>query len=190
MTEDDKLRFHKLLDELRASNMQYEWVSQAVGTATDLANDDAWPDNHRNRHYFFDNMAQEAFTDVILKYIADSLRKSKKAKGITLFHGNITDKGMRSFLDALKETKAPISNLEFCDLRGVTDISLQELPTIIKLKHITKCDVSGLVGISDNLKKEIAKATASVRKMNLNKVTNKLKSANSEPLLRPKRYDR
>ena len=49
------------------------------------------------------------------------------------------------------------------------------LPNIIKTKCITKCEVSGYLKISDDLKKEINKATAEVRKSIFNKGQSTLK---------------
>lgn len=154
-----------LLDKLAKANISYESVSDTLDFIYALANDrPVWIDNKESRHYSFDKMPQDSFTDIILEQIAEALRKSKQAKGITLFHGTVTDKGMKLFIDALKETKAPISELCIDDLKGITDASLKDLPNIIKEKAIIKCDVSGLK-ISEDLKKEINKATAEIHKL-------------------------
>lgn len=165
-----------LLDKLAKANIPYESVADTLDFIDALANDwPVWINNEQSRHYSFDKMPQDSFTDIMLEQIADALRKSKQAKGITLFHGNVTDKGMKLFFDALKETNAPISELRIDDLQGITDTSLKDLPNIIKTKCITKCEVSGYLKISDDLKKEINKATAEVRKSIFNKGQSTLK---------------
>ncbi len=173
---------HTLLDRLAAAKIPYETVQDTLDFSDALAHD--WPvwisDKEQTRYYSFDRMPQEAFTDIMLEEIADSLRKSTKATGITLFHGDVTDKGMTLFLNALKETKAPISELKLDDLRGVTDASLKALPDIIKLKNITKCDVSGILRISDDLRKEIDKAVKAVHKTVFNETGKRLKTESTK----------
>ena len=176
-----------LIDKLAKANIPYESVADTLDFVYALANDrPIWIDNKPSRYYSFNNMPQDSFTDIMLEQIAEALRKSKQAEGITLFHGYVTDKGMKLFIDALKETKAPISELCIDDLQGITDASLKDLPTIIKTKGIAKCDVSGYLKISDNLKQEINKATAEVRKsmFDKGKSTLKQKKNNSNQIKR------
>ena len=110
------------------------------------------PEN-RN-HYKFDSMPQSDFTDFVAKKIGLALTKSKKATAITLFHGDVTDKGMSDFLKGVAETKAPIKALHIDDMPYVTDKSLQVLPAIIEKKGITICNIT-CCNISSELKKQI-----------------------------------
>ena len=114
--------------------------------------------NSEKNHYSFDNMIQSDFTDVVIGKISSALKQSQKATGITLFHGNVTDKGMLSFIESLTKTNAPIKKIYIDDFPYVTDESMKRLPEIIIQKGITTCEIGYCPSVSPKLKKQISLA--------------------------------
>lgn len=108
-------------------------------------------------HYKFNNLESTQFTDVVAKEIANGLKKSTKATGLTLFHGNVTDNGMAKIIEALQETHAPVQKLNIDDFPLVTDKSMKLLPDVIKQKGIMECNVS-LCNISPETTNQINSA--------------------------------
>ena len=158
--------FNKFLDRLQAANIQYDYVADALDIVYVLSKGmPVWEDGKESWHYKFDKMTQFAFTDILVEEIAEALRESTKARGITLFHGDVTDKGMKLFMDALRDTKAPIEELCLYDLRGVTDESLKDLPDIIRKKGIKDCDISMILRSSNELRTKVAEACEDVKKL-------------------------
>lgn len=120
-----------------------------------LKKDEGSLDPEKN-HYSFDNMSQHNFIDTVMGKISSALKQSQKATGITLFHGDVTDKGMLSFIEALSKTNAPIKKIYIDDFPYVTDESMKRLPEIIIPKGITICEIDHCPGVSSELKKRIS----------------------------------
>lgn len=149
---------------LKSTQERIEWlrmriedrnnIDSAYQNILALKNDEGSLNKNRN-HYSFSNMYQNNFTDFVMKKISSSLKQSKKASGITLFHGVVTDEGMKSFIDALSETKAPIKEVHIDDFPNITDASMKRLPEIIAQKGITTCKIGYCPGVSSELKKQI-----------------------------------
>ena len=122
-------------------------------------------DSHSHQYdYKFDDIAEDSFTDMVAIKIAQALEESKKTTGLTLFHGDVSDRGMGRIMKALQKTTSPISRLEIKDFPKVTDKSLKVLPDIIKEKGILFCNVE-LTSISKELKNQINNACANNLKM-------------------------
>ena len=125
------------------------------------------------RHYnLFSDHTSDQFTDVVASKIAKALEKSKKATGLTLFHGDVTDKGMRKILEAVRNTEAPITELNIKDFPYVTDDSIKVLPDVIREKGIVSCNLF-LTHVSPEIlkKAEMACKQNVAEKMKLENVT-------------------
>ncbi len=158
--------FNKFLDRLHAANIPYDAVADALDIVYVLSKGmPVWEEGQESWHYKFDKMPQDAFTDILVEEIAEALRESTKARGITLFHGDVTDNGMKLFMDALRDTKAPIEELCLYDLRWVTDESLKDLPDIIRKKGIKNCDISMILRSSNELRTRVAEACEDVKRL-------------------------